>query len=353
MASKKAKAKGKRQRKSGKGVNKVPAAARRAVNEAAVRQFFGASDPAWRWVLILGLRDLRANATRLGELAALEAGNDTWSADTYVYGPLVHGLTAAAVNECAQHCEDLFAVLKFMREDLDFAKRMSSYGAGAVTKFGCDLAKLSDEEIAALFLVPPESTVRDGLAKAEDPAASFAVFESAVEKLAGRVRAIVDWYTIYEDFHVQYKHGLKLAARPYGDPSEETIKERRQSVKGPLLAFTTDPIAKMVAGPQQQQGVIFPNLIPEAREHLTALVNDRAILRYKMSGPEVDLDEVVATSRGVLKLLKVAATNRIAMSDGLDEHSQIRFDLPGDSQEETISILLELDAAPKLDDFPK
>jgi hypothetical protein len=93
MASKKAKAKGKRQRKSGKGVNKVPAAARRAVNEAAVRQFFGASDPAWRWVLILGLRDLRANATRLGELAALEAGNDTWSADTYVYGPLVHGLT--------------------------------------------------------------------------------------------------------------------------------------------------------------------------------------------------------------------------------------------------------------------
>ena len=28
-------------------------------NEAAIRQFFAASDPAWRWVLILGLRDLR------------------------------------------------------------------------------------------------------------------------------------------------------------------------------------------------------------------------------------------------------------------------------------------------------
>jgi hypothetical protein len=31
----------------------MPVAARRAVNEAVVRQFFGASDPAWRWVLIL------------------------------------------------------------------------------------------------------------------------------------------------------------------------------------------------------------------------------------------------------------------------------------------------------------
>jgi hypothetical protein len=131
-----------------------------------------------------------------------------------------------------------------------------------------------------------------------------------VKRLAVRVRAIVDWYSIYEDFHVQYKHGLKLAARPYGDPTQETIEERRRNVKGPLLAFTTDPIEKMITGPQQQQGLIFPNLIPEAREHLSELVADRAMLRYKMSGPEVDLDEVVATSRRVLKLLRVAATNR-------------------------------------------
>ena len=349
MASKKARGK---RRKGAGGKPNVPAAARRAVNEAAVRQFFAAGDPAWRWILILGLRDLRANADHLGELAASETGNDSWSEDTYVYGPLVHGLTAAAVNECAQHCEDLFAVLKFMREDLNFAKRMSSYGAGTVTKFGRDLAELNDDEIAGLFLVPSAATVKVGLTKAENPDASFAVFEAGVKRLVERVRAIVDWYSIYEDFHVQYKHGLKLAARPYGDPTEETIEERRRDVKGPLLAFTTDPIQKMIAGPQQQQGMIFPNLIPEAREHLTELVADRAMLRYKMSGPEVDLDEVVATSRGVLKLLRVAATNRIAIGDGLDEDSQIRFDLPGDTHDETISILLELDAAPTLRDFP-
>ncbi len=351
MASKKAK--GKRRRRTVEAPTKVPAATRRAVNEAAVRQFFGASDPAWRWVLILGLRDLRANATRLGELAATEAGHESWSEDTYVYGPLVHGLTAAAVNECAQHCEDLFAVLKFMREDLNFAKRMSSYGAGAVTKFGRDLAGLSDNEIVSLFLVPSAATVKVGLTKAEHPDASFAVFQAGVKRLAERVRAIVDWYSIYEDFHVQYKHGLKLAARPYGDPTQETIEERRRDVKGPLLAFTTDPIEMMVTGPQQQRGLIFLNLIPEAREHLSELVADRAMLRYKMSGPEVDLDEVVATSRRVFKLLRVAATNRIAISDGLDEDSQIRFDLPGNTHDETLSILLELDTAPKLDDFPK
>jgi hypothetical protein len=44
----------------------------------------------------------------------------------------------------------------------------------------------------------------------------------------------------------------------------------------------------------------------------------------------------------------LAASNRIAISDGLDEDRQIRFDLPGDSHPEAISILLELDDAPTL-----
>lgn len=60
------------------------------------------------------------------------------------------------MNECAQHCEDLFAVLKFLREDLDFAKRMSSYGAGGVTKFGRDLSERSDEEVGRLFFIAYE-----------------------------------------------------------------------------------------------------------------------------------------------------------------------------------------------------
>jgi hypothetical protein len=147
-------------------------AARRAVNEAAVRQFFAASDPAWRWVLILGLRDLRANAGRLGELASAESrGNKTWSED--------------------------------------------------------------------------------------------------------------------------------------------------------------------------------------AREHLNELVSDRAILRYKMSGPPVNFDDLVEVSRRVLVLLRIAATNRLAIPGGLNEDSQYCFELPGATGKETLSVSLELANAPTLAEFPK
>lgn len=330
----------------------VPAAVRKAVNEAAIRQFFAASDPAWRWVLILGLRDLRANASRLGTLAASESpGGAGWAEDRYVFGPLVHGLIAAAVNECAQHCEDLFAVLMFLREQLEFAKRMLSYKAGAVTQFGMRLRELDDDAIRRLFIVPDTSLVEGGLTGTEDPLGHLAVFNDAVARLAQRVRRVAEWYATYEDFHVQYKHGLKLAMRPYGDPTAEAIEERRGNVTGALLAFTAEPISAMLKGPAQQQGMIFPNLIPEAQAHLAALVEERAVLRYKMSGPPVDLNEVVEISGTVVQLLRIAATNRLAVASGLGDGGIYRFELPGEKRYETVTVALELGTAPVLDDF--
>jgi hypothetical protein len=53
--------------------------ARRAVNEGEVRRYFSSWDPTWRWILILGLRDMRANLGRLGQLATKEMGNDAWN----------------------------------------------------------------------------------------------------------------------------------------------------------------------------------------------------------------------------------------------------------------------------------
>jgi hypothetical protein len=330
----------------------IPASVRRAVNEAAVRSFFSASDPAWRWVLILGLRDLRANAGHLGRLAAAESPSGTgWSDESYAYGPIVHGLTAAAVNECAQHCEDLFATLRFLRERFDFAKRMLSYNAGTVTRFGVKLRDVEEEEVRRLFLIPPQSIVEQGLKRSADPAGSLSLHLAALARLVERVRLVSNWYTTYEDFHVQYKHGLKLAMRPYGNPTQDAIQKRRSNVTGALLAFTSEPVSNMLKGPQHQQAMIFPNLIPEARAHLNALVADRALLRYKMSGPEVDLNEVAAVSGTVTQLLSIAAANRLAVAAAVDHHDIYKFELPGEKQYETVTVVLELATAPTLDDY--
>jgi hypothetical protein len=317
---------------------------RRAINEEAVRLFFSTWDPAWRWVLILGLRDMRANLPRLGLLAHSETGNDEWEKESYVYGPLALGVTAAAVNETAQHCEDLFALLKFLRERTEFVKRMTSYSAGQVTNFGRSLADASDSDIRKCFLIPDPERVKEGMSKADDPQAQIDVIEQGVTRLVSLTRNVVGWYLTYEFFHVQYKHGLKLPFRPFGGgqlPSE-TIKERQETVIGHLLAFTNENLAAMLARPPEQRAIMVPNAGGATTAHLAQLIQERALLRYQMSGPPVDLDDVVGISRTVTRLLRIGAANRISVSDGLDNDSQQTVQLPGERDNETVQATLEL-----------
>lgn len=329
----------------------MDAATKRSINETQVRNFFAAWDPAWRWVLIVGLRDLRANADRLGQLAAAEMNNDSWEAEDYVYGPLCLGITAAAVNEAAQHCEDLFALLTFARDPLDFTKRMASYAAGKVTGLSKRLLEEDDDGLRKRFLVPNEAIIKDGLTKAEDASSAVGAIEEAVTRLNTLVREVTDWYLTYEFFHLQYKHGFKLPLRPFsGTLPPETIEKRKQDVSAPLIAFTNENLAATLARPPGQQAIMML-ATPEMQPHLNELIADRALLRYQMSGPEVDLDDVVAISRTVFRLLRLIQLNRLSVSDGPDEDGQQVIYLPGTALNETVEARLEPSKPIQLADF--
>lgn len=331
----------------------LDASTRETINEEAITQFFASWDPGWRWLLVLGIRDMRANLHRLGELAASATGDSEWEDESYAYGPLALGLTAAAVNETAQHCEDLFALLRFLRERTEFVKRMTSYSAGQVTGFGASLADTTNEEIRKLFLMPDKNAVVAGMAKAEDSAAAIAAVETGVDRLVALIRGVVDWYLRYQFFHVQYKHGLKVPLRPVGSGPlpAATVEQRKENVKAPLIAYTNEPLAAFLKRPPGQQAIIIPSATPTIAPHLNELMRDRALLRYQMSGPEVDLDDVVEISFTVLRLLRIARANRLSVSHGLNNDSQQVFQLPGESDNETVRATLDLATPAKLEDF--
>lgn len=321
---------------------------REAANEAAVRQFFAAWDPAWRWALLVGLRDLRANVTRLGKLMADAAPPEaSWGDDSYVFGPGISGLTATAINELAQHCEDLFALLAFL-SDANFAQRMLSYKAGAVTNFGLRLAAANDETIRRLYMVPVPQVVTAGLSGADESTRAVGEGDSAVTRLGDLTRKVVAWYSEFAPFHVAYKHGLKLAMRPYGAPTAEAIEERRHSVDGNLIAFTNESIEQMMTRPPGQQGLIMP-LGPATQPHVTDLISERALLHYRQA-PPVNFDDLVEMSATVAQLLRIAAANRIAVAEGLQEGAY-RFQLPGDEPFLVMTVVLALPTAPTLQQF--
>lgn len=319
---------------------------RQEANEEAVASFFARWDPAWRWILILGLRELRRDPGALGRLASVEAnGNKSWAEDNYAYGPLSAGITAAAVNEAAQHCEDLFALIRYLRETSDFAKRMANYAAGKITAYGARFAGADIDLVSRAFLVPDTATVTAGLQEAPDPKAAAAAVEAGRARLADMVRRVAAFYVAHEDFHVQYKHGLKLPLRPFGDPTREVIEERKIGVRQSLFTYTTDPIAAMVR--RQEQSMMF--VLGEVQQaHLSELVQERNVLRLRLLH-EVDLNEIVDLSHTVMRLLQVAQTNRLALGKREDENQT--FTVPGQARWEQVDVAIRLDKRLGLDTF--
>lgn len=320
----------------------------RLINDAAVRRYFTTWDPTWRWILILGLRDMRANLPRLAQLAADEMGNETWTEESYAYGPLALGVTAAAVNEGAQHCEDLFALLSFLRDPTEFSKRIGAYAAGKVVRLASELKKDDSQQLAKRFCFPDMAMIEAGMGKAANPEAAVEAAHAGVKQLVQLVGEVVEFYETYEFFHVHYKHGLKLALRPFGVPTEEAIAERKQSVTAPVFALSNETIEEMLKRPQAQQGMML-QLDPLAQRHVAELVQGRNLLRLQMAGPNVDLDRVVEVSWTVSRLLRIAAANRIALGE-LDDDGQQSFSLPGPGRTETVEARIEPTRAVALTD---
>jgi hypothetical protein len=315
---------------------------RKVANEAAVRQYFAAWDPLWRWALVLALRDARTHPDRLADLASDRVGTEELRTDEYAFGPLALGLTAAAVNETAQYAEDLFALLSFIREQTHFVKRMTSYAAGKVIQSGQTLATASDERIRGLFMVPDDQIITAGLAGADDPAAATAAANGGIVRLIEMTRAIADWYLTHEFFHLQYKHGLKLPLTPFGTLPADTIERRRCNVNAPLIAFTNEPLAKTLARPPGQQSVMIPALDAAVAPHLVELLNEGNLLRYQMNGQDTNLDDVIDVAWTISRLLRVARDNRLALINGLDGQQHQNFALPGAKPAETLQVALQL-----------
>jgi hypothetical protein len=88
---------------------------------------------------------------------------------------------------------------------------------------------------------------------------------------------------------------------------------------------------------------------PATQPHLIDLISERALLHYRQA-PAVNFDDLVEMSATVAQLLRIAAANRLAVSDGLQDGAY-RFQLPGNEPFLVMTVVLELPTAPTLQQF--
>jgi hypothetical protein len=203
---------------------------------------------------------------------------------------------------------------------------MAAYKAGKVIEFGSRLVDADDAAISRCFLVPDADTVRAGLIEAGDPEESIAAAEGGRLRLGEMVRSTAAFYRKYEEVHIQYKHGLRLPLRPFGDPTEETIAERKTNVEASVYSYTNESIAQVLWRPVEEQMMAFaPG--PTQQGDLKKLVEERNILRLRLAA-DIDLDEVAERAYRVMRLLAIGQRNRLAVGN-VEEDGGQRFCLSG------------------------
>lgn len=302
-----------------------------AANEHQVITFFTSWRPEWRLVKLIGLRRLLRERSAWRD----DASEDVMIGDlddSYVYGAMTSGLLAGAVSEVVMSCEDLLALLRALREEHHFARRIINYDAGRIRRTADVLGGFAEDQVAAVFLVPPMSSVDAGFnhpdAPQRDTAAARQRVVDARQRLREMVASVCHWYGRYEFFHNRYKHGLSLALQPFGGAlPPTTVASRRASLSGSVIAYDNDPITdKLVRGQLKWASLTVPNMAPAISPHLKALANDRNLLRYVL-GRDMDLGALIETARDVLDLSLIARANRLAFANRTEEDGHT-FELP-------------------------
>jgi hypothetical protein len=148
-----------------------------------------------------------------------------------------NGLYFDAIAHCVQYVEDLFALIKAAQQPDYFVKNIITYKAGEVTNF-IKSFNADAKTVAKVYHFPHDIKFQ----KQEDQN----VFDEGVQKLICLTEEIISFYKGYEFIYNQYKHGLTVAMRPFGN------------------IYTTDQIKKDMAGDSEPYLAVYDNLNLEA-----------------------------------------------------------------------------------------
>ncbi|CAN7472501.1 hypothetical protein [Paraburkholderia hospita] len=322
----------------------IPIAAKkemRLANDHQIRIYFSRFDRFWRLHKLIAMKHLLAS--REGFRAVVREVYEGQGVDDLqlVYGNITNGILADATSELAMLCEDYFALLRFIREPLYFVKRAVNYKAGSVTTLSKALRHPTDDMLRRMFFIPSPKIMTSVFAEH-----SLASANENINALAGQLNYLrelhdsaMGFHEKHKDFHVQYKHGLKLALSGLHEslPDAE-IDRRKREFSAPLFAFENKPMSEL----GYESAMFIPGFgYPSIGNNLGKLHGDLNLLHIQFLH-DVDIDNWISLARKVVKLINFLISNRLSIIDN-EGVRKVRFLLPDDNSDEMKSRFYDLD----------
>jgi hypothetical protein len=201
-----------------------------------------------------------------------------------------HGLYFDAIAQCIQYIEDLFALVRSAKNPDYFIRNIVTYKAGEVTN-SIKNFKPDIKNIASMYHFPSDIKFSDE--KSQEG------FDDGLQKLVTLTEDIITFYKGYEFLYNQYKHGLSVPMRPFGNMYTQEQIEQEKSGKFEPYIVVYDNFNLQAASKKgtfnPKHGVFMPGFTDNVRPYIDKLSREDNYLRfvYPPDYPDFSVDLLV------------------------------------------------------------
>jgi len=209
--------------------------------------------------------------------------------DSIIAQEIKNGLYHDAIAQCIQYIEDLFALINAAKKPDLFVRNVITYGAGTITNL-IKSYKANSKNISRDFYIPNVEFADSD---------SQQQIKEGVEYLVELVKDQVKFYEKYWFFYNQYKHGLSIPIRGYGNQyTDEQVELDKNGQMEPMIAAYDNMNIKAAQSKgtfNPSHGVMMPGFTENVRPFIPQLEKENNFLRlvFPPDVPDFDFDILI------------------------------------------------------------
>jgi hypothetical protein len=281
--------------------------------------------PDWRLAKVLTTKKLLAQRYEFYKdfIQDVKSHHDE-NGEATIAQEIRNGLYFDAISQSVQYVEDLFALINASLKPDYFIKNIINYDAGKVTNLIKSFnANVSVKRISEALHFPdnlPFTTEDDKKA-----------YDAQVDYLLSLVKDVAKFHRDYEYFHNQYKHGLAVAMRPFGNTyvQEQIDEDKRGEFKPYITVYDSRDlnIAAKKGTFRTRDGALMIGFTDNVRPFIGELAKENNFIR--LVHPEdmnLDIDLLVDVAYKVRACINTFLSNYSLKIR--PENNELKFQLP-------------------------
>lgn len=237
--------------------------------------------------------------------------------ESLIANELTNALQFDILSNAIQYIEDLFALLRAGQKKEFFIRDIITYRAGKVTKL--IEQEHSQKRLCELFLIPEPFEFDEGEIKD--------VMLDGLDRLQKRINWLRKFYLDNSFHYTQYKHGLTIALKPFGDRTPEQIKNDKVKSQNKPFLVALDNLS--VKRKKFDDYMMLPNMTKNVIRHVGELHKEDNLLRFVVSPPESTMENFKKCAYIVKECMHLFINN---LTNPWREKDFLRIQLPADEE---------------------